>query len=155
MINPFSSSLRRATPDDADILAALTNAAYEKYVPILGRKPQPMLADYHQMAADYSIWLLEVGEKPAGLLVLIFQVDHVLIYSVAIHPDFQKQGLGKVLLAWAEGQAREAHLHLIRLYTNEKMVENIVLYERVGYEMTDREGYLGGALVHMAKRLSG
>jgi ribosomal protein S18 acetylase RimI-like enzyme len=148
-----SPHLRRATPDDADILAALTNAAYEKYVPILGRKPQPMLADYRQMAADYSIWLLEVDAQPAGLLVLIFQVDHVLIYSVAVHPDFQKRGLGRVLLAWAEAQAREAHLHLIRLYTNEKMVENIALYERVGYEITDREGYLGGALVHMAKRL--
>ncbi|HNB50931.1 MAG TPA: GNAT family N-acetyltransferase [Anaerolineales bacterium] len=146
-------ALRRATPDDAYILATLTDAAYEKYVPLLGRKPQPMLADYRQLAEEYSIWLLEVAGKPAGLLVLVFQPDHVLIYSVAIHPDYQKRGLGRFLLSWAETQAREARLHLMRLYTNEKMVENIALYKRFGYEETEREAYLGGALVHMAKQL--
>ena len=146
-------TLRRATPDDAETLAALTDAAYARYVPLLGRKPQPMLADYRQLAEAYSIWLLEVAGKPAGLLVLVFQPDHVLIYSIALHPDFQKQGLGKFLLTWAETQTREAHLHLIRLYTNEKMVENIALYKGFGYEVTERETYLGGALIHMAKRL--
>lgn len=148
-----SSPLRRATPDDAKTLTVLTNAAYEKYVPRLGRSPQPMLADYSQMAAEHAIWLLEVANCPAGLLVLMFEPGYVLIYSVAVHPDFQKQGLGKRLLAWAETQAREADLYSLRLYTHEKMVENIILYEKLGYVETGREAYLGGRLVYMEKQL--
>jgi len=145
--------IRRASPDDVETIAAITKAAYEKYIPILGRKPQPMTADYRQMIADHSVWLLEIEEKPAGLLVLMFLPDHVLIYSVAIHPSFQKQGLGKVLLAWSEDQARHAGLHLLRLYTNKRMVDNIALYTSLGYKETGREAYLGSILVHMAKRL--
>jgi ribosomal protein S18 acetylase RimI-like enzyme len=145
--------IRRALPEESEIIATITYAAYEKYVPLLGRKPQPMTADYRQMIADHSVWLLEIEEKPSGALVLMFLPDHILIYSVAVHPSFQKQGLGKVLLTWAEEQARQAGLPLLRLYTNEKMVENIGLYRSLGYEETGREGYLGGALVHMAKRV--
>ncbi|MCB9135166.1 MAG: GNAT family N-acetyltransferase [Anaerolineales bacterium] len=148
-----SPNIRSATPEDAETLTSLTNAAYEKYIPLLGRPPQPMTADYREMATNHPVWLLEWEGQPAGLLVLIPHPDHLLIYSIAIHPDYQRRGLGKTLLAWAEEQARQANLDEIRLYTNEKMAANIALYQRVGYEITAREAYLGGVLVHMAKRL--
>ena len=41
----------------------------------------------------------------------------------------------------------------MRLYTNERMVENIAHYPRLGYEETGREPVGGTALVHMAKTL--
>jgi ribosomal protein S18 acetylase RimI-like enzyme len=146
--------LRRATEEDADTVAALTDAAYAKYIPRLGRKPQPMTADYRLLAATHHIWLLCLGKRPVGVLVLMFEPEAVLIYSVAVTPAHQKQGLGRYLLSWAEQQARQAGSPRIRLYTNELMAENIALYRSLGYQETRREPYQGSTLVHMAKTLT-
>ncbi|HXV42129.1 MAG TPA: GNAT family N-acetyltransferase [Anaerolineae bacterium] len=145
--------IRRALPIDAEIVAAITAAAYAKYVPRLGREPQPMSADYNQMLAEHPVWLLCLGDQPAGLLVLMRAPDHLLIYNVAVSPAYQKQGLGRQLLAWAEKEAHEEGYSLIRLYTNEMMTENIALYQRCGYAEVARESYMGSILIHMAKRL--
>ena len=145
--------VRIASSDDAGTIAALTDAAYARYIPLLGRKPQPMTADYRQVAADHSVWLLSVNDQPAGVLVLMYESEALLIYSVAVCPPYQKQGLGRRLMAWAEHQARQHGYQIIRLYTNERMEENIAMYKHLGYEETSRQPYQGSTLVHMAKRL--
>jgi GNAT superfamily N-acetyltransferase len=145
--------IRKATPDDAGVILALTDAAYTKYIPRIGRKPQPMTADYSRMVVEDSIWLLTLENQPIGVLVLVYEPENVLVYSVAIKPEYQKQGLGRRLLAWAEQQAVQAGYRSIRLYTNERFEENIRLYERLGYQETGREPLLGSTVVHMAKRL--
>lgn len=145
--------IRQANAAEAGLVAAITAAAYEKYVPLLGREPQPMTADYRQMIASGPVWLLFVEGQPAGILVLVDEPGQLLIYSVAVHPDYQKQGHGKRLLEWAEWEARSNGCARIRLYTNALMVDNIALYLRLGYEETGREAYLGSTLVHMAKAI--
>jgi ribosomal protein S18 acetylase RimI-like enzyme len=146
--------IRRAARDEAGIVADITDEAYQKYVPILGRVPQPMTADYRQMIEANPIWLLLADDSPAGILVLVNEPEQLLIYSVAIRPEYQKRGYGRLLLDLAEREARQAGHERIRLYTNALMVENIALYLRLGYEETGREPYLGLTLVHMAKDLS-
>ena len=41
----------------------------------------------------------------------------------------------------------------IRLYTNARFVENVALYQRLGYAMTREEPFLGGRVTHMSKTL--
>ena len=147
------SSLRQAGPADVTAIAALTEAAYSAYIPLIGRKPQPMLADYASMVVENTIFLLSVGDKLAGVLVLVYEPEALLLYSVAIHPDFQKQGLGRHLLSLAEQQALEAGYSSIRLYTNVRFSYNIELYQWLGYQETGREPLLGSNLVHMRKQL--
>ncbi len=146
-------ALRRATPDDAPSIASLTDAAYEKYIPRIGRKPQPMTADYRAMAAEHPIWLLYLGDELAGLLALEFEPETVMVYSVAVRPELQGRGLGRRLLGLAEEQALDAGRSKVRLYTNELFAENIGLYLRAGYAETRREAYLGTRLVHMEKQV--
>ena len=145
--------IRKAMPVDVAAIAALTDAAYTKYVPRMGRKPQPMTVDYHQMLAEHPIWLLCVGQTVAGLLVLMHEPDIMLIYSVAVHPDYQHRGFGRRLLAWADQEARQAGYTKIRLYTNALMEENIALYKSLGYHETHREPFNGLFIVHLAKTL--
>jgi len=58
-------------------------------------------------------------------------------------------------LVLAEEQALAAGFQRIRLYTNEHMVENIALYQRLGYQETGRESFGDTRVVHMAKSLAG
>ncbi len=146
-------SIQRATPADADQIAALTDAAYRRYVPVFGRKPQPMTADHSRLIAEHEVWVMRVGELIAGLLVLIDEPAALLIYSVAVAPDFQGRGLGRRLVAWAETRALTAGHTTVRLYTNERMNGNVGWYAAQGFSETSREPYLGSTLVHMAKAL--
>ncbi len=145
--------LRRAAPADAERIAALTDAAYEGYIPLIGRKPQPMTADYHAIVAEHPVWLLCEGDVIAGVLVLMREPDALLIYSVAVHPVYQGRGFGARLLALAEDEARAAGNASIRLYTNGLMAANIARYRRLGYQETRREPIGDTVVVHFLKRL--
>jgi ribosomal protein S18 acetylase RimI-like enzyme len=148
--------LRPATQADVDTITTLTNAAYEKYVPRLGRKPRPMVTDYAQMirAAQTQAWLAEQADTCVGLLVLEAKDNHLLIYSIAVQPTQQKQGIGKRLMAFVEQEAKRQNYDHVRLYTNIHMTENIALYTRLGYIETHREEYLESLTIHMEKRLN-
>lgn len=139
--------------EDAAAIAAITDAAYSKYIPLLGRKPQPMTADYARMVTEDSIWLLHLDDLLVGLIVLVLEAEAMLIYSVVVHPEYQGRGLGHRLLAWAEEEACRAGYASIRLYTNTLFVDNVRLYHSIGYHDTGLEPYLGSTLVHMAKPL--
>jgi ribosomal protein S18 acetylase RimI-like enzyme len=158
-MNPEQPTLRRATLSDVAAIVALTNAAYAKYIPRIGRKPQPMTTDYRQFVNEYFVWVLELEQQLAGVLVLQQEPHALLIYSVAvhpvhqIHPVHQKCGFGRLLLAWAEQEAQQAGYTAICLYTNARMEENIALYTQLGYQETQRETYLDNVRVYMRKQL--
>jgi len=144
---------RSATPADAVAIGALVRAAYARWVPLIGREPRPMLADYNAAVREHQFDLAEQEGRLAGLIETAQRDDHLWIENVAVHPDVQGKGLGRALLARAEARARDAGLGETRLLTNGAFAANIALYERVGYVITRREPYMGGETVHMSKRV--
>ena len=57
-------------------------------------------------------------------------------------------------MAFAEDEARRQGCTRVTLYTNEKMVENIVLYMRLGYAETERRDVGDFRRVFMAKNIA-
>ncbi len=147
-------AIRRAGRADAVLLAAVTSAAYAKFVDRIGRRPEPMKADHVKVIADAEVWLALDGRRCAGSLVLMPETDHLLVWSVAVDPRHQGRGVGRRLMALAEAEARRRRVSEIRLYTNALMTENIVFYERLGYHETERRPHAeSGELVYMSKLL--
>jgi len=147
-------SFRRARPDDAALIEAITHRAYAKWVPVIGRPPKPMTANYAQAVQDHVIDLLiDSDENVVGLVELIPMADHWLIENVAVDPDHQGKGHGRVLVTRAEGLTHAAGMKLIRLYTNKRFAANVTLYEKLGYTIDREEDFRGGVIVHMSKRL--
>jgi ribosomal protein S18 acetylase RimI-like enzyme len=146
-------ALRRAAAADAAAVRALTRAAYAKWVPLIGREPRPMQADYERAVREHRIDLASIDGVLAGLIETIDWPDHLLVENVAVAPAFQGRGLGRRLMAHAEDLARHGGHPEIRLYTNARFEQNIALYRRLGYR-TDREDKSAlGVSVHMSKRL--
>jgi ribosomal protein S18 acetylase RimI-like enzyme len=147
-------TLRRATAADADPIRDLVRAAYEGYIPLLGRTPIPMLADVGEAIRTHDVWVLE-GEEDGivGVIELIPHPDHLYIENVAVSPSQQGNGLGRRLLRHAEDEARRRGLPELRLLTNERYTSNIAMYERYGYVETHRTPHLGSDLVHFRKTL--
>ena len=117
-------------------MAALAHDAYAPYVTRIGRPPAPMSADYHALVRDQEAWVAEDESGVTGLLVLIPGSDHLLLDNIAVRVDQQGRGLGKILLAKADGRARELGLTQVRLYTNAHMTENLDYYLRHGFTRT-------------------
>jgi GNAT superfamily N-acetyltransferase len=145
--------LRRALNADAESITALVLEAYAKWVPLTGREPKPMRADYAVAVRDHIVWVLEDQGGVSAVLELIPHADHVLIENVAVAPRLQGQGLGKRLMGFAERMARDLNLLEVRLYTNARFTSNIALYEQIGYTQTHREPLGNSAVVFMHKIL--
>lgn len=146
--------LRRAVAADAPAIRALTRLAYAKWVPIAGREPLPMRADYEAAVRDHRIDLLYEEADLAALIETVAETDHLLIENVAVSPAFQGQGLGRLLLAHAEQLAAASGYAEVRLYTNKLFTANIVLYQRLGYRIDREESLNGGTAVHMSKHIA-
>ena len=148
------SNLVRATPKDAAAIRDLVRSAYAKWVPIMGREPLPMTADYDLAVRTHIIDMMIVDRELSGLIDLVPEPDCVLILNVAIKPDQAGKGYGRALMAHAVDVARSLGHTRLRLYTNKLMAENIALYLKLGY-MVDREERTpdGRDVVHMSMKI--
>jgi ribosomal protein S18 acetylase RimI-like enzyme len=147
---------RRAEADDLPAVVELTSRAYEQYKALLGDDPVPVTTDYGPRIADGDVWMLEAPE-PVGILVLEKCPDHLHIFSVAVSPEHQHGGIGRLLLSLAERIAVEGGLDRLTLCTNDRMTRNIGIYTRCGYVETGRRPNPrrpGWTLVDMEKRLA-
>jgi GNAT superfamily N-acetyltransferase len=144
---------RLASARDEDAIRDLVRAAYAPYVPRIGREPGPMTDDYAARIAAGEAWVVEQAGTLLAVLVLEDFPDSLQLDNIAIAPSAQGKGLGRALVAFTEAEARRRGHAKVTLYTNEKMVENLALYPRLGFVETHRSSQAGFARVFMAKAL--
>ena len=150
----MARNVRPAWPEDAAAIRDLVRASYAKYVERMGKEPAPMLEDYAALIGTGEVWALVDGEEVLlGVLVMRPDEDHLFVDNVAVALEHQGKGLGRELMTFAETRARRDGLAEIRLYTNEKMHENVAVYARLGFEETGRRLDGGYRRVFMRKWL--
>ena len=147
--------MRTATPDDVGDIERIVRAAFAPYVARIGREPAPMTADYHRVVAhtDDAYVLVDQGGT-VGVLIIVEKADHLLIETLAVDAACQGLGYGKVLLTFAENQARERGYMQTRLYTNAAMTENLAFYPYLGYVEVGRRAEDGFERVYFTKDLA-
>jgi GNAT superfamily N-acetyltransferase len=147
--------IRRAQPTDCAVVERIVRDAYGMYVERIGKPPGPMLDDYGALIADGVVSVLEDSDDTiAAIIVLLPKPDHLLLDNIAVRPDRQGRGLGRQLITFAEDEARRLGYAELRLYTHQKMTENITLYGRFGFAETGRGQQAGYNRVFMTKRLN-
>ncbi|WP_149539523.1 GNAT family N-acetyltransferase [Siccirubricoccus phaeus] len=148
-------SIRPARPEDAARVAAIVEAAYTPWVAQIGQRPGPLDDDYAARVAAGETFVLEAGGAISGILVLEDHPDHLLLDNIAVDPARKGMGDGRVLLDFAEAEAKRRGFTEIRLYTHQKMAANIAIYLKRGYVETGRRVDKGLPRVFMAKLLAG
>jgi ribosomal protein S18 acetylase RimI-like enzyme len=146
--------IRRGTIADVAAITALTRSAYAKWVPLTGREPLPMTADYSVAIIEHRFDLLFVDCDLAALIETMLREGDLLIENVAVAPEFQKRGLSRTLIAHAEQVATQAGRAYVRLYTNSRFEENLRLYASLGYAVEREEALNGGIAIHMVKQVA-
>ena len=152
--------IRRAIAADALAVQALTRAAYAKWVPLIGREPKPMTADYARAVVEHLVDLWEEEGELLALIEMIPAASHLLIENIAVRPDQQGKGLGERLLRQADMLAISLGFGEVQLYTNGAFASNLSFYARRGYQEFQRvivppgSVAAGSVAVHMRKRLN-
>lgn len=144
--------VRPAQPGDAAAIEALVQRAYGHYVAWIDARPAPMDDDYREKVAEGGAFVADDGAV-AGAIVLVERPDHLLVENVAVEPGRQGEGIGRILLDFAEARARASGRGLLRLYTNAAMTENLAIYAHLGYVEEDRRVEDGFERVFLTKRL--
>jgi ribosomal protein S18 acetylase RimI-like enzyme len=143
--------IRPAVEADVPAVAAVVYDAYMKYVARIGKKPGPMLDDYAARVTAGQVWVCVEADAVAGILVLEPEPDHLLLDNIAVAPAWQGRGVGRMLMEFADAEARRAGVRELRLYTHVLMHENIALYARTGWEEYARGEQAGFQRVFMRK----
>ena len=130
--------IRPAQAADLRGIQNCAKAAYSIYVPRIGKRPAPMVADFQQQISEGKIHVLADDRTIAGFAVFYRRDDHVHLENVSVHPEFQKLGFGVQLITHVEQFAADAGIWVVELYTNAKMTENLTLYPYLGYEEIGR-----------------
>ena len=148
--------IRRADPPDVDAVRSLVREAYAQWIPVIGREPLPMKADYEKAVRRHEIDLLYADESLVALIEVFLTDDHLFIENIAVSPKHQGKGLGHHLLNHAETKAKGVGMGEMRLLTNQAFATNVRLYQSVGFRIDRTEPHSGGGTtVYMSKDLAG
>jgi ribosomal protein S18 acetylase RimI-like enzyme len=128
-VPPPEWAIRPARVEDLDVLLALENRCFEH--DRLSRR-----SFRHFLSSDTASCL--VAERTGELLGYALVLFHgrtalARLYSMAVAPEHQGQGLGRVLLEAAETAALDGGTAVMRLEVHPQNFAAIALYRRAGY----------------------
>ena len=113
-----------------------------------------MVADFAaQIAAGQVYVVIDADDRLQGFVVFFPKESYMFLENVAVRPSESGRGIGKCLIRFCEEEARRLGLGIVRLYTNEKMAENLSIYPRLGYAEIGRRTEDGFDRVFFEKHL--
>jgi N-acetylglutamate synthase-like GNAT family acetyltransferase len=135
-----SWTIRKAVFSDAESLNECMKAAYNIYTSRLsGRALPPLEVDYREEIRSFPVWIAESDGTLIGGLILTPENGHMTIANIAVHPQFQGNGLGRGLLEFGETEAKQKGYSELHLATHILLAENFSLYSHLGWSETGRD----------------
>jgi tRNA threonylcarbamoyladenosine biosynthesis protein TsaE len=146
-------------PERADDVYRLTQAAFRSY----RRLDPPSVArreSVERVVDDLAVGggaIAEVDGCPVACLRWDLAPNGDLhVRRLAVEPEFQRRGLGRALMAWAEGEARRRGCESVSVGVRVALPGNLDFYRELGYEVMGQhrhEGYDRTTWLAMRKRL--
>lgn len=132
----MSYSIRKMTLDDLEQVVAIDQVSFS--LPWPARSFQFELTDNPASRC----WVADLAGRIVGMMVAWLIVDEIHIATIATHPDFRKQGIGKKLLIHTLISAKEEGALTSFLEVRENNGIALEMYRKFGYvESGRREGY--------------
>ena len=93
------------------------------------------------LAAADEVWVL--GAPAVACMVLTVRPGRHYLVKLAVEPEWQGRGLGRLMVARAELRARELGLAAVELETRVELVENHAVFRRLGFVEMGRKAHAG------------
>ena len=132
----MSYTIRKMTLDDLEQVVAIDQVSFS--LPWPARSFQFELTDNPASRC----WVADLDGRVISMVVAWLIVDEIHIATIATHPDFRKQGIGKALLLHTLKSAKEEGAITSFLEVREGNETALEMYRKFGYvESGRREGY--------------
>jgi glutathione synthase/RimK-type ligase-like ATP-grasp enzyme/ribosomal protein S18 acetylase RimI-like enzyme len=126
------TKLRTALPEDEDFIVSLEQISFPKERQSSKKSIRNSIKSKNQI-----VYIAERQGLPAGCAVLFLYKHSLRIYSIAVHPDFQKKGIGKFLLNQITKTAQEKGFEKITLEVETKNERLVKWYQKFSFEKTE------------------
>ncbi len=146
--------IRPALQADEPAIIAIAEDAYARYVPLIGKRPAPMDADFSRHIAREETFVVDYEGVVGGFIIQFETPDGWFIENVAVGSASQGSGLGFAMLCDADRRARDNGCKRVYLYTNEVMTETCDWYLKNGYTETHRTTEHGFNRIYLEKVLT-
>lgn len=147
----------KAEEGDLPAILELQRLAYQSEARLLGNvRIPPLLQTLEEMRGEFrcGVFLkaLDEGGRIVGSVRGFVREGTLFVGKLMVHPDHQRQGLGSRLLVELEKICPQPRLEL---FTSDRSVGNIRLYERNGYRRFKEKAVSPDlTFVYLEKRLS-
>ena len=145
--------IRNASLDDLRSIERIADAAYQQYVPLLGRKPAPMVADFKCHLINDRVIVFERGGQVLGYAIVLAERPIPLLDNIAVNVSVRGQGVGSALIDHIEAHLIQCGKRCYDLYTNVVMVQNIRWYKSLGFVERDHVKEDGFSRIYFRKAL--
>ena len=132
----MSYVFRKMTLDDLDQVVAIDQASFSL--------PWPARSFHFELTDNPAsrCWVADLDGRIVGMVVAWFIVDEIHIATIATHPDFRRQGIGRNLLLHTLRSAQEEGAITSFLEVRESNEVAMTIYREFGYvESGRRKGY--------------
>ena len=152
--------IRQAGVDDVPVLLDLIHTAFAEYAGYLdppSGAPRETLASLQGYFAAERALLATVDGAPAGCVFYVPQDDMLYVHRLAVLPAWRRHGIGRALMAAAEGEGRALGKTAVRIGVRTVLVANKLFYEDLGYRIVGlgrHPGYDVITFYHMEKPLA-
>jgi ribosomal protein S18 acetylase RimI-like enzyme len=140
-------TIRPATPDDVENLAALARDIWHRHYPgiisreqidyMLAQRYAPPLIQAQLGRPDQGWWVAERGSRLAGFAHAWLADGYCKLDKLYVHPDHQRHGLGAALLdaarSWATSQGRNR----LVLQVNRHNTLALGAYRKYGFSIVE------------------
>lgn len=137
--------IREAGRGDVASITYCVEEAFADYIPLIHKKPGPMLMDYGEAVEKDAVFVAADGNDIAGVAVIADDRGGFMWLDIlAVFKKYQGRGIGKKLIEYAEKFIIENGKEECRIYTNVKFETTIAIYRHLGYSEYKRafeDGY--------------
>lgn len=130
--------IKYSTADDAEYILNIQKAAFLEQGSLYNNFNLPPLLetveDIRKAFSDNSIFKAERNNVIVGSVRASVKDKTCYISRLIVDPDYQNQGIGKMLMSYAES-IYQNQVERFELFTGQKSEKNISLYSKLGYRI--------------------
>jgi len=135
-----SVALRPATPADSEFCYQLHKAAMGGYITAIWGWDEQRQRGFQARSFNPGRWqIITAGQADIGVLDVEYRPGEIYISRIEIHPDYQGEGIGTLLISALADEARQRGQALVLdvLTVNHRAQ---ALYRRLGMKEVARHG---------------
>ncbi|MEV5027760.1 GNAT family N-acetyltransferase [Paenibacillus sp. LPE1-1-1.1] len=128
---PLGYQFRTPTLEDANVWAEIYNEVFHD-----NKSSESVIHEFQGASFSKNLYFLCTNEfgNPIGLLSSILRGTHARIPTIAVRREWQKQGVGKLLLSEVLQRLKQSGANDVRLTVDSKNDVAKSLYEKFGFQ---------------------